>query len=677
MHRVLVIHGDRDLAAAIEGGLAGYAVEVELAGTGQAGMEAAAADPTPDLILLAVELTDANGFLLCRKLKRTARLREIPVIVLSSDENADALFEQHRQTKSTAQGYVREPIDTDGLVERIRGLLPLQLFSAAENETEGEEDMSNDDRDSEMPTRVGEPAGTIDDEIDEFAETAFNALVMNPSDLEAAKTSAPAADPSPPPTGEYEDVAFDDVIMVSDAPPEAQDSQESAESEPTDGPRTQEFETAKLRSEIAELRAKLAESSGGVSSRQFLDLREALNSKDKEILELRDEVSARDKEILDLREQTLALERQKADFDERTAGLERSLSKAQEAIAGLTQDKEAANKRYEDVKARFERASQKAQGLEEELSAERDGRAADVAALKSAHDAELARVQLAHQEATDLASAEAAAALAKTQEDHEAAMSAAAAANETALATLRSELSDERSAALAQAAAEAEAAKEAALAALREELSTQASEQMAQLEAQWRQTLSEREATLQGEKQLEVETLEKEHSKQLATLGRKLADTETELAGARERERVNGERVLELESKLAETEAHLASTHVELDETQGMRDQLQVDLNETRESRDRLQQELDSSLATIESLESVKRDLEARVGSLEAIKSQFEVKLAHAVEKIASDEAILSRARKAFAIGVSLLEDQRDNSVGASTEAEASAEDAE
>ena len=84
MHRVLVIHGDRDFADAIEGEPSSYA----------------------------------------RKLKRSGGLGGIPVMILSSDENADGLFEQHRQTRSMAQDYVGESIDGAGLVERISRVAP-------------------------------------------------------------------------------------------------------------------------------------------------------------------------------------------------------------------------------------------------------------------------------------------------------------------------------------------------------------------------------------------------------------------------------------------------------------------------------------------------------------------------------------------------------------------------
>ena len=49
-----------------------------------------------------------------------------------------------------------------------------------------------------------------------------------------------------------------------------------------------------------------------------------------------------------------------------------------------------------------------------------------------------------------------------------------------------------------------------------------------------------------------------------------------------------------------------------------------------------------------------------------------------AVEKIATDEALLVRVRKAMAIGLSLLEEQQNNTYGSATsEIEGASEDAE
>ncbi|MGB5284828.1 MAG: hypothetical protein WBN29_09945, partial [Polyangiales bacterium] len=201
---------------------------------------------------------------------------------------------------------------------------------------------------------------------------------------------------------------------------------------------------------------------------------------------------------------------------------------------------------------------------------------------------------------------------------------------------------------------------------------------MAEAEAMWQRSMEEREAALQSEKQLELETREQEHSKQLATLGRKLADTETELSGARERETLNEERAIELDAKLTETSTELEGTKTLLMETQGIRDRFQDELGTLKEARDGLQSELDASRARVETLEGSTRELESRVGSLEAMKSQLESKLSMAVEKIATDDELLKRVRKAMAIGLSLLEEQEKNTYGNATdEMERVSEDAE
>jgi hypothetical protein len=74
---------------------------------------------------------------------------------------------------------------------------------------------------------------------------------------------------------------------------------------------------------------------------------------------------------------------------------------------------------------------------------------------------------------------------------------------------------------------------------------------------------------------------------------RKLADTETELAGAREREALNEERAIEVEAKPTETAAALATTSTQLAEMQETRDRLQAELGESKEARDGLQRELE------------------------------------------------------------------------------------
>ena len=87
--------------------------------------------------------------------------------------------------------------------------------------------MSDDNMSSDVPTKMSEPP-EIDDEIDEFAESAFDALMMEgegessseqPEAVEVVEAGE-SDETLITATGEYEDVELDDVIMVSDVPPE-------------------------------------------------------------------------------------------------------------------------------------------------------------------------------------------------------------------------------------------------------------------------------------------------------------------------------------------------------------------------------------------------------------------------------------------------------------------------
>src|SRR5262249_18910621 len=89
-------------------------------------------------------------------------------------------------------------------------------------------------------------------------------------------------------------------------------------------------EVANLEKELGETRkvAQAAASGGaktsGVSSREFLDLREQLNKKDKELLDLRDQLSGKEKQLLELRDRSLGFERSIADAQDKHLELERA-----------------------------------------------------------------------------------------------------------------------------------------------------------------------------------------------------------------------------------------------------------------------------------------------------------------------------------------------------------------
>ena len=60
------------------------------------------------------------------KLRRSPSLREVPLILISSEETL-ATFEQHRKLKSRADEYLLKPIDGSDLLAKVGGLLKLDL----------------------------------------------------------------------------------------------------------------------------------------------------------------------------------------------------------------------------------------------------------------------------------------------------------------------------------------------------------------------------------------------------------------------------------------------------------------------------------------------------------------------------------------------------------------------
>lgn len=75
--------------------------------------------PTPDLVLLDLNLPRRDGREVLRDVKSDAELRRIPVVVLTtSDAEEDVLasYDLH------ANAYVRKPVDFEQFVEAVRAI---------------------------------------------------------------------------------------------------------------------------------------------------------------------------------------------------------------------------------------------------------------------------------------------------------------------------------------------------------------------------------------------------------------------------------------------------------------------------------------------------------------------------------------------------------------------------
>ena len=156
--KVLVFESDVTFAEELREGLSQLGCETTVVDDASVGLSTAARNK-PDLILLAIELPRMNGFSVCNKLKRDPGLKDVPLIIMST-ESTEETFEQHRRLRTRAEDYVRKPIGFEDLLARIRTFVPLdndstETFDADElliEDIEIEEEVTDADVEPEQAT---------------------------------------------------------------------------------------------------------------------------------------------------------------------------------------------------------------------------------------------------------------------------------------------------------------------------------------------------------------------------------------------------------------------------------------------------------------------------------------------------------------------------------------------
>ena len=80
--------------------------------------------PPPDLVLLDVQLPDANGFDILAKMRQHPVLKSMPVIMLTAEATREAVL---RGLQGGADGYVTKPFEPDMLITAVKAVLGLSL----------------------------------------------------------------------------------------------------------------------------------------------------------------------------------------------------------------------------------------------------------------------------------------------------------------------------------------------------------------------------------------------------------------------------------------------------------------------------------------------------------------------------------------------------------------------
>lgn len=807
MTKILVFESEPAFAWELRTELGRLGCTVQIVDDGNAGLQSAAND-RPDLILLSIELPRMNGFSVCNKLKKDPQLKDVPLIIMSSDSSEET-FEQHRRLKTRAEDYVRKPIALGELVSHIRQLIPLTAAIEPEAILIDEPLLFDDDvEDLAEPEAPEAPAQapknqSSESEIDDFLGGAFDRLIGDeePKAIPSVKKQAPSLTPDPPtipapplpapppppivlaplppppppaprsvpapplppapprpasvPPPPRSAVSKGPVTTRSAPPPASgaaidvsapaalsesaiieqlriemarmkdettrlQTALDASRSnvqflearalEPQQDPE----EVVRLKHEVEELKSKLAVANASArsgASRELLDLREALNKKDKEIVFFRDQLTAKDKEVLELRDSTLGLERDKADLTDQAADLsekiaefERVQGELAEKLEKLKEDRYVLGMRAEnfevlttklesklmaqeaDASARVQAAEARGQTRVAELEAtlrdEQKAKDEANAAIEKAR-ADLADLQARLEEATknhgaerDKLVAEHAALVASLSEKHAAEVKAlndehaeaVDAAHETEIAKLRQEHAAEIEQLKTKVEGQLETVRQdnqQALEALKsahtaqiEALTKSAEEQLAtrnrEFADEWVRGAAELEALhVEALKKAEHDAAERVRSELVEHYENKLKDLESKHATALETLRAERDRAAEeLDAKsrsaMQELDRYVIGLGADLQDTR-------TKLEETEEQRvalenevGRLEGERSSQAARIERIENELRTAKAELATLGAEKDRFVAEAITSASRVAKLRARWEQERLAL-----------------------------
>ena len=117
---ILIVEDEQDLLDTLEFNLQREGYTIRRAASGRAGLEAAALDPAPDLVLLDLMLPDLPGTEVCRQLRSSERTRHVPVVMLTA--RGDEL-DRVVGFEIGADDYVTKPFSVRELLLRIRAIL--------------------------------------------------------------------------------------------------------------------------------------------------------------------------------------------------------------------------------------------------------------------------------------------------------------------------------------------------------------------------------------------------------------------------------------------------------------------------------------------------------------------------------------------------------------------------
>lgn len=119
MKRIHVVEDDQDIRQIIEFILEEEGYKVKLFPNASS-FHASINDNIPDLFLLDVMLPDGNGLDLCKEIRKTNKIKDVPIIVMSAHERLDNVYKLH-----CANDFISKPFDLNDILLRIQQQITL------------------------------------------------------------------------------------------------------------------------------------------------------------------------------------------------------------------------------------------------------------------------------------------------------------------------------------------------------------------------------------------------------------------------------------------------------------------------------------------------------------------------------------------------------------------------
>jgi len=116
--KILVVDDDKAITTLLESLLLGQGYHVTKASDGLEAM-VQVKNSAPDLIVLDIMMAEINGYDVCSHLKFDDNFKHIPIIILTSREQEL----DPKLGRLMGIGYMRKPIDSKALLEKIQATL--------------------------------------------------------------------------------------------------------------------------------------------------------------------------------------------------------------------------------------------------------------------------------------------------------------------------------------------------------------------------------------------------------------------------------------------------------------------------------------------------------------------------------------------------------------------------